>query len=98
MYVILSGINSFGRILRNSKHQFITEAKSYSEPCQTSKMEHLKPLFISVKQSILDISEGSEYASVRSAREKVHWTFAELCIALSSRTLCFSVLHTRSSG
>ena len=42
----------------------------YSEPCQTSKMEHFVkigngwiPLNIFAKRSTLDILQGSEYAS-----------------------------------
>ena len=44
----------------------------YSEPCQTSKIEHFvkivndfQPLSIFVKRSILDIWEGCEYAYVK---------------------------------
>ena len=44
----------------------------YSEPCQTSKIEHFvkivndfQPLSIFAKRSILDIWEGCEYAYVK---------------------------------
>ena len=40
--------------------------EAYSEPCQTSKMELFKKIVnIFAKRSILDVWQGSKYASVR---------------------------------
>ena len=48
----------------------ISHTQSYSEPYQTSKMEHFakivngwKPFTTFAKHSILDVSQGSEYAT-----------------------------------
>ena len=40
-------------------------AEAYSEPCEEFMMKFVQPLTIFAKSSILDISQGSEYASVK---------------------------------
>ena len=56
-------------------------AEAYSEPSQTSKMElcvklvnSLQPLTLFLKNSILDVWLGCEYASIRCAENgDVNW-------------------------
>ena len=56
--------------MKNVKSRNARRGEAYSEHSQTSKMEHFpkivnswKPLIIMAKSSILDVWQGSEYAS-----------------------------------
>ena len=87
---------------------FITPELSlevYSEPCQTFKMDQFpklvnswKPLAILTKSSILDIWQGSEYASVYYSIWIQLKNFISLfCITIFTRVASQQYTHQTSS-
>ena len=48
-----------------SKQFTLYSAEACSEPCQESKMNLFESLAVFAKSSILDVCQGSEYASVQ---------------------------------
>ena len=79
------------RLLKSKYICYVYSPETYSEPCQTSKMEllakivnALKLLFTFAKTSILDPKQGSEYAYVAIGN-----SFASYSAFESAHPSCF---------